>query len=64
MDENNKEQESLKVTEELSWSKATMRTQAPFLTHELSKKRVLPKSISSGIRLSGFPCWLHLSILL
>lgn len=52
VDENNRIGSFWKFMEELLWGKATMRTPAPLLTHELSKKRVLLKNISSGYTLS------------
>lgn len=51
----NKEQEFLKVYGRAFVEQGNNETQAPLLTNELSKKILLPTTVSSGFRLPGFP---------
>lgn len=60
VDDNNKGQEVLKVAARASVEQSNMRTEAPLLIHEQPKKKILPKSASSGFRLPGCRGWLPL----
>lgn len=53
VDDNNKEQEVLKVAARASVEQSNMRTAAPLLMPEQPKKKIVPGSASCGFRLPG-----------